>query len=413
MKLRTLTIIILAILVIAGFIFYFLSHRGNTNSITATQSGTLPGATTQSFTNTATQSGTVGAATTTTGTSNIFGIVSNDPTLDYFVDGQNTATIIEPNGSIETITNGATTVLSSTTISNLITASFSYDGKKILVSSGSSSNPQTSVFAVASHTWLLLPQNMQNPVWSPTGYQVAYTSPESGGMETIFTATISTTTVKTVALKNFAMEDSLLQWPNKNTLIISDKPSAFTVGSALMLNITTKALTPIVVEYPGMETIWSKTIPLTGLVFSGNSGDQGGNLSLINTDGTQNPLTFATLPSKCLFNTDTITTTSTITVSTSSPKTTIPANTTTTLNLYCAIPQDQNTFSIARLPDEYDQKIFFTSDNFSVVNTVSGVINTVFSDPNQTLDATDLKIFNGILLFVNRYDQKLYAIKLQ
>jgi hypothetical protein len=85
---------------------------------------------------------------------------------------------------------------------------------------------------------------------------------------------------------------------------------------------------------------------------------------------------------------------------------------TTTLNLYCAVPRDQDTFGVARLPDEYDQKMLFTADDFYRINTTSGALSTVFSNTNLTLDATDLKIANGILFFVNRYDQKLYAIKL-
>ena len=419
MKLRTLTIIILAILVAAGFVFYFLTRqKGAAPTTTSGTTGTLPGATTQTFPANATTS--AGTSTPTGNAAATFGIISNDPTLDYFIDPQNIATIIEPNGTIETISNGQTTVISSTTISNIITASFSYDGKKIMVNSGAATNPKTSIFDVTTRSWLSLPQGMQNPVWSPSDYQIAYFNNIAPGTESIYTGTLSTTTIKTSLIQTLNMLDSTLQWPSKNAMIVADRPSAFTVGSALYLAVSTKTIIPLVVEYTGMESLWSNSAPMTGLVFFGNNGNQGGSLSLINIAGVKKALTFSTLPSKCAFHQDLSTSTQIVSAptSTKSRSATGTATSTTvtttmaTLNLYCAIPRDQNTFGIARLPDEYDQKMFLTADDFYEIGAASGTINTVFADPNQTLDATDLKLSNNILFFVNRYDQKLYAIKL-
>jgi hypothetical protein len=81
------------------------------------------------------------------------------------------------------------------------------------------------------------------------------------------------------------------------------------------------------------------------------------------------------------------------------------------LDFYCAIPRDQDTLGIARLPDEYDQKILFTNDDIYKISTIDGNSSDLLS--GQTIDATNLKIFNHILFFVNRYDQKLYAMTLQ
>ncbi len=390
------------------------------------KTGALPGVTTtQPFSgNNTGQNGNGGAvAATSTRASETFGIISNDPTLDYFVDGQNNTTLIEPNGSIETVANGTTTVLSSTTIPNIIGASFSYDGKKILVNFSKATATQTSVFDVATKSWLSLISGMKSPIWSPSGYQIAYLSPGNLGTETILVETITATSTKTASLQTLSMEDSSLQWPNKNTLIVADRPSAFATGAALSFDIGAKTITPLVVDYPGMESIWTGTAPMTGLVFSGNTGYQGGSLLLENSTGAPKTLTFTTLPTKCAFNNDVTTTTQTIATSstksrassaTSTASTTqiTLVTTTTTLNLYCAVPRDQKTLGIARLPDEYDQKMLFTSDDFYRVGVSSGVLSPVFSDQAQTLDAIDLKVFNGALLFVNRRDQKLYAIKL-
>jgi hypothetical protein len=265
---------------------------------------------------------------------------------------------------------------------------------------------------------------MQDPTWSPNDYRIAYLSASGAGTETLSTATITGTSVKTATIQAFAMEDSSLQWPTKNILIISDRPSAFTVGSALSFDISAKTITPLVVEYPGLTSVWSDAAPITGLVFSGNTGYQGGTLSLMGGMGGQKTLSFMTLPSKCTFNNDVATSTQTVaapsSAKTRSSSTTNSSTTlitlvtsTTTLDLYCAVPRDQDTMGVARLPDEYDQKMFFTADDFYKITVVSGTLSTVFSDTNQTLDATSMKVANNILFFINRYDQKLYAIKLQ
>jgi hypothetical protein len=425
MKPKTLIAIIVFLLVAAGIVFYFLSRAGRGGITTTGTTGSLPSSTTQTFPSGGSgQGGSVGSSTTGgNAASSTFGIVSNDPTLDYFVDAKNSTTLIEPNGSIETVANGTTTILSSTTIPNIVSASFSYDGKKILVNSVGSTAVQTSVFDIATKSWLQLVPGMKSPVWSPSGYQIAYLNPGNLGTETISLETITATSAKTAPLQTLSMEDSSLQWPNKNTLVITDRPSAFATEAALSFDIGAKTVAPLVVDYPGLESVWTGPSPMTGLVFSGNAGYQGGSLLLENSTGSPETLTFTTLPTKCAFHNDVATTTQTIAASSTKPRASSATSaasttlitlvtTTTTLNLYCAVPRDQNTFGVARLPDEYDQKMFFTSDDFYRVGILSGTLSPIFSDPARTLDATDLKVFNGILFFVNRYDQKLYAIKL-
>ena len=41
-----------------------------------------------------------------------FGVISNDPALDYFVNAANTVTLIKPDGTIESIVNRKSTILS-------------------------------------------------------------------------------------------------------------------------------------------------------------------------------------------------------------------------------------------------------------------------------------------------------------
>lgn len=398
MKKTLYILIILAVIAVAAFAAYqFLYHGGGATAPSTGSTGSLPGAATQQFP-AAGQSTTTSAFNTSgaNASSSKFGIVSNDPALDYFVNSANVVTLVEPNGVIESISNNTTSTLSTSTISNIINTSFSYDGKKILINSAIGTTTQTLVFDLSSQAWTLLPNGMRSPVWSPKNDQIAYLTMSNLGVETLNTINLASAISKPVAIASLNMEDMALQWPSQNTIIISDRPSAFTVGSIWKFTVSSQKLSPVVYENFGIESLWDTSG--AGLIFIGGPHNAGGSLIFQNASGGQNTLSFGTLPSKCTFATAT-TTTST---AASAPL------------IYCAAPNDQNMFSLARLPDEYDQKIYFTNDNFYRVDTGTGALNEIFSyaSANQNIDATNLKIFNNILFFINRYDQKIYALAL-
>jgi hypothetical protein len=322
-----------------------------------------------------------------------FGMLSTDPVLDYFVNAQNQIIAIQPTGSVITISNGQSSVISTSSIDDIISASFSYDGKKILVSFGSPSNPETQLFNVASDTWTALPQGLQSPQWSPTNYQVAYLANAGTGRMSL--SMINTASLKSgvATLLTLYANDISLQWLNKTLFVLSSKPSAYTNGSILLFNSQNKSLTPIVLEDGGDESIWSHTANPLGLVFSDGTSGQNPSLQLETPSGNLlEQLNFLTLPSKCLFGSQAST----------SPTSYLP--------LYCGIPRSTSGFSSAHLPDDYNMMSIFTSDNIYEIDTASGTTNDLFSDQTQNLDTSDLKIFNNTLFFVNRYDQKLYGL---
>jgi uncharacterized protein YxeA len=399
MKPKILLYILIAIAIIAvgAFIIYQLVYRGNNNAIPTGQTGSLPSAANQQFPSNG-QTSTVSTFNTSgiNSSSSKFGIISNDPALDYFVDAANTVTLIKPDGTIESIANNKTSVISGSAISNIISTAFSYDGKKALVTSRVGTTTQSSIFNLASQIWTRLPDGMQNPVWSPTDYQVAYFVPSNSGSETLTTINIGATTTKPVSIISLAMEDMMLQWPNKNTLVISDRPSAYTTGSIWLFSVSSKALFSAAYEDLGVESLWGASG--SALIFSAEPNNAGGQLAFRNATGTQKVLSFATLPSKCTFG----------------PSITTSSTTNPSGLIYCAVPSDQTTFSVARLPDEYDQGVYFTNDDLYSINTGTGSLAKIFSSSaiNQNLDATHMEVFNNVLFFINRYDQKIYALSL-
>lgn len=382
------------IMLVVGLYFLFSSPKTTTTSGQTGAAGTLPAAGTQSN-----ASGTGAPTTGSAGTLGIrFGVISNEPSLDYFVDANNNTFSIQPDGEIDEVSNGQMSVLNSLTIQNIISAGFSYDGKKALVNFGDPSNPQTSVFDLSAKTWMPMNTGWQSPVWSPSDYRIAYaTTNAANGTETFSTSDASKTKPAPITLLSLHAQDLSLAWPNKNQLMLETKPSALVAGSSWLLNLRTKALSPITTETTGLETLWGEggtgTAMSTGLQFSLGSSEGDTSLQLIDAGGNiLKQVKFITLPSKCAF-------------------TLSPTNTSTSY-LYCGVPRDQSDLAFNRLPDDYNQMALFTTDDIYRINLSSGAVDTIFNDQAQSLDVSDLRVFNNTVFFINRYDQKLYAITL-
>ncbi len=402
--------IILGIIVIAAIavaVIFFLKNGSSSSSLFgfgSGNSGSLPQTGVQGGTTGGQQGGTNGSSTAANSTSSNtapqgglvqnFGIVADGPVLDYFVDAQNNITAIKPDGTVILVSGGTSSTLSTTAINDIITASFSYDGKKILVSSGDPNAPQTNIFDVAAKTWSSAPQGLQSPRWSPSNYQIAYLSQSASGMLSLSTIDASNLKKAPSTLLSLHATDLSLQWISKTQFVLSDKPSAENNGSVLFFDSQKNTVTPVVYENAGTESIWGVNATNTlGLVFEGNGG--GSILRLITTTGAvYHTLTSLTLPSKCVFSVE------------SAP------SSTPTSYLYCGIPTDPSAISSAQLSDNYNMMSLFTSDEITRINTASGARDVLWSDSSQNVDATDLKFFNGTLFFVNRYDQKLYALTL-
>ncbi|MDO8536832.1 MAG: hypothetical protein Q7R94_01135 [bacterium] len=345
-----------------------------------------------------------------------FGVVGENKVLSFYVDAQNNALLVQPDGQIVKIAGNNATTLSSSAIANLREARFSADGNKILAIFGDSGKPQISVFDVASKSWQPLLLNIKSASWASTGYQLAYFV-EKNGAKALTALDISNPKAKPVELFKMHAEDLMLDWINPNQIIIRDKGSAIADGSVWSFDIKTKTLKGFVSEKPGLASLWSGKANM-GLVFAAlSSSRRGGGLTLYDTAGNAlSGLKLSTLPAKCAF--DAQPAAATPSLAATSTKTTASKATSTPQvvlekSLYCAIPRDSQKFGASRLPDDYEKKILFTADDFYKVNLSDGAVSSVFAEQAQMLDATELKVFNQTLFFINRLDQRLYAISLK
>jgi hypothetical protein len=423
---RILTYLLIAAIIIGivGVIIYFLTRTGNQPETQTGQTGSLPstsesGAASNQGANGSLPNGTSANNQNSSVTVKALAIVSDEPALNYFVNGDGSATIIEPDGEIAAVTNNNADIISSSKIQNIISTGFSYDGGEALINFGDLNNPQTSAFDVKAKAWTPLPVGMTSPQWSPTDYRIAYLKNNIDGTKTLTTIDISKTKNNITTVISLHIQDLSLLWLSKNKIMFYESPSVYTTGSVWALDLQKKSLVPVVAEQRGMEAAWSNTTTTMGIIFTGDVSQYGGQLQLVNGSGTEmEQFKFLTLPPKCVFNlfavpgaSSTIQTVATTTASSSTTTATSTASS-SYLALYCGVPRDQNALSDTKLPDGYEQMALFTSDNIYRINTSNGDVNTLFNDQNQNMDVSQIKIFNNSLFFINRYDQKLYSLGL-
>ncbi|MBI2033498.1 MAG: hypothetical protein HYT13_00125 [Candidatus Liptonbacteria bacterium] len=318
-------------------------------------------------------------------------LASQNPIRDYFLDSQNNLTLIEPDGQIVKITKSGSSILSSTAIQNLISASFSYDGQKILAIFGDRKDPQISIFDIQTKSWQSLDLKFESASWSPTSYKIAYFSLKAG-FKFLTITDIGDPKSKPQELLKMGVEDIIPLWIGPQEILLKEKNSAFWKSSSWLFDIQKNTLTTIIQDQLGLEFLWDRATGRS-LMSVSNLNNKGGRLSLVDKNGNLiNRLNFITFPSKCIFGGAKIST--------------------STFVLNCAVPRDQQKLSSTVLPDAYQKKAIFTSDDFYEIDLTNGSVKIRFSDLTKNFDADNLKVFLGRLYFVNRYDNRLYSISL-
>lgn len=390
---RTFIIIgIVVLLAIVGVGAYFLLSGSKTATTTVGQAtGTLPNAGTQTG---GTTSGSTAGNATSTSLAKSLGIISDKQVIGYAVTANNVVNMIQPDGEIDQVTNGNLAVLNSLQIQNIISAGFSYDGAKLFVNFGDPSNPQTSIFTIASKAWTPMPAGWQSPAWSPSDYRIAYMTANASHVETFSTLVVaSDTKTQPTAFLSLHAQDLSLAWPAKNHIVIQTKPTVAAQGSSWLFDLGSGVLSPIGTEVAGLETAWNNIATGTPFALQFSAGSLGGgSLQLIDKSGNvTQTLKFITLPSKCNF--------------------AAAATPTSTQYLYCGVPRDQSDLAYAALPDDYNESAIYTSDDIYQINLANGMTNTLFNDPSQNFDVSDPSLVNNTFFFINRYNQELYAIQ--
>lgn len=415
--------IIIAAIIAIGILFLLKGNSALTGILPPSITGALPFVGTQGNTNsslgsTTTGSGSLGtggvsSSTGQNGAAQSVAITATGPFINYFIDTQGDVLGIQPSGQVVELSGSQSSTISSSQINNIISTGFSYDGKMLLVNFGDPSNPQTAVLTIASGAWTALPQGLQSPQWSSSNYQIAFLDAYGAGATALDLVDVTNPKkINPTTLFSLNATDLSLQWISKTQFVLSDKPSAQTSGSSWIYNSQSRTLNSVIYEASGPETIWGGSTTTVGLAFFNSASGQGPQLQLVDINGNDlHDLNFLTLPTKCVFNNVAAIAATTTAATTTASASTAKAATSTTF-LYCGVPSDSSQLASAQLPDDYNDGVVFTSDEIIKLNAGTGDLTTLWSSTSQPIDATDLKVFDNTLYFLNRYDQKLYSLPL-
>ncbi len=339
-----------------------------------------------------------------------FGVVSQYQALNYHIGDDNTVTLIQPDGRMVSIRNGVPFTISSSTIASLQRAEFSVGGEYVLVTTRGQSGPQTTLFDVAARAWQALPGEVQSAAWSSVKNDIAYIGASAAGPLSLQTLDIANPRAKPIVLAQFQAQDIRMSWPTPQYLVLTEGASAAYRNSVWKFDTTAKSFEEIVIDRPGAASVWNREVDRGLVLISGPRGT-GGELSLVDGRGSiLRKMRVFTLPSKCIFESAGQPAQS---ISTSSPATTTPVTGPQDPSIVCAIPRDAEALRRHPLPDAYERREVFTVDDFYRINLRTGDIALLYGNGEKYIDATNLKIKLNRLFFVNRYDNKLYAITLQ
>jgi len=319
----------------------------------------------------------------------------------FFADKDGGATIVQPSGHIITIKDGKNTLVSETVIAEITQVDFSYDGKKVLFGFGGRNNQQFSVYDIEKKSWQPLVSGVTATAWNPNDLRVAYLLKKTG-YSSISTLDFGVSKPTAKEISRVHAEDLELAWFGKDEIAFWNKNNSRVPGSAWKINILTKKLTPLFSDKTSLS-LTSDSVGANILASFDKAGALA--LSLFDKQGELlKELVVKTLPSKCDFNIE------------EEIEKAVSANgkdkTTQKTYLYCAAPKNFEVITGELMVDSYGKKEVFSLDNFFKFSVPSGSFSLIYEGP-EGLDASEVQVADEKLYFINRYDNKLYSIKLE
>ncbi|PIR88976.1 MAG: hypothetical protein COU07_03750 [Candidatus Harrisonbacteria bacterium CG10_big_fil_rev_8_21_14_0_10_40_38] len=300
--------------------------------------------------------------------SNILSKESEEDLLDYVVSDTEVLKLLT-NGNITKIDqDNNEEILSGSEIEDIFYSEFSPEKKYLLIGYGEAQKT-FSIFNLQQKEWIQLPQKTSGVAWNPSGEKIAYIT--SDLQLKVFT--IKTKNSKTLSILPIAESD--IFWPNENEIYFSDKPSGFHSGFIISYNLNTGKFKTIN-EKIGLTTHWLNNEQRIDSYYSQDG------LKKSSLTSNQNIIEFpigAPIPFKCTSNKKII---------------------------FCGITRTTNNIL---LPDDYIKNNL--EENIVSWNIETDEIKTITTN-QQSISIQNPSIYKEKLFFINRYDNKLYSIKI-
>lgn len=273
-------------------------------------------------------------------------------------------------------------IISDRQIDDIQAVKSSKDGGMIIVKYGILSSPQFEIFNVATKVWQSL-NSITAADFSPDGSQIVY-------LENAKNSTASNLIIKNLSGKQkistvlaINQKDFDLKWLTVDKILLISRPSADYQNEIWTANVKTKTIN-LLSRDTGLIINWAKDASFGLKFFSNQKGE--GKLKLIDKEGiTKADLNFSVMPEKCI----------------------VMIN-----KIYCAAPYDRTTIKDPFLPDDYLKKAVYFSDFIYEINIDGNSLKTIFNETEPVLDAFNLSLFDNKILFINKYDNKVYSLNL-
>lgn len=303
-----------------------------------------------------------------------------------FPDG--TVIAVRGDGTISRIASTTVSALSATPVANFASASFSGDGTKILVLTGTQPRTQVNIFDVPTAAWRTVPGTFRDAAWGPRGTLLAILTPDPTTGKTavgIYDAALGRTTQTVVVL---ALGDVAVSWPAPGAILVSDKPHARSTGSTWRIDVATRRVTLAARGGRGHAAVWNGDARSALALQAGVNG-RGGRTVLV-TDGVERAaLSFTTIPDKCSF-------------------VALPgAGSSTTPYAVCGVPRDQDELQRRLLPDAWHRREILTDDVIVGVNLSTSEVDFTIAPPAVS-DATQVQVVGTTVYYVDRATGALY-----
>lgn len=310
--------------------------------------------------------------------------LSDTPIFDYWVDGAGEANYMTQNGNVFSGKSGEDVNLSQETVEAVNRSIPNPDGTKALVAYGSPLSPSWGVFDSADSVWRPLPAEVHNAAWGAKQTEVIAVMDIGTERSLVSFDYTKTPPAYTILQKSFRLNDVSFFLAAPTTLFIYEKPSFYTENRVWTLDLKTQKLSWMIQGQRGMLLGWDQKFR-TLFSFSGPN-----QFSILDEKlSLRIPSVYATLPSKCA--------------------------SFTTSSVYCFVPGELSTAENRHtLPDDYLMKRFYTEDNLYRISEENGSEKVNWGDVSAfpVIDATHVSFAGGKLFFINRYDANLYELTL-
>ena len=310
-------------------------------------------------------------------------IVSDQQVFDYFINQSSDVFYITSLGHIFKVNENKDELISDKNIENLIDVKADKNGARIIVKYGNSNSPKIDVFDIENKVWQLIGNGSVSAAdFSPDSLKIIYVEKKNNGVSDLITKDLNLIKPKTTKIMSLSYLPFDLQWVNSDSILLISAPSAGYVGEIWQLDLKTKAI-KIFANSFGLMLKW----PIggdSGLLFNSAKNQ----ISLIDSNAKKKAdIEILTLPDKCFINSTMI---------------------------YCAVMQNySDVLPKPALPDDYFKKAFYSVDKIYAIGITDNSSEIILSNEELPIvDAVNLSLSGNNLLFINRYDDKVYSLEL-